>query len=71
MVRASPQRHAHVDGAMKVSKDLLQGVQVSASGGCLGGAKIAQRRGNIGTRAYGRVLKTAQKRLGRRPKPPR
>jgi hypothetical protein len=37
---------------MTVAKDLLQGIG-------LGGAKNAQRRGNIMTRADGRVLKVA------------
>jgi hypothetical protein len=34
-------------------------MQVSVHGGCLGGAEDAQRRGNIGGRAYDRVLETA------------
>jgi hypothetical protein len=34
-------------------------VLVCVRGGCLGGAKDAQCRGNIGTRANGRVLETA------------
>jgi hypothetical protein len=46
---------------MGVSKEVLQGLKVIVRGGCLGGAKDAQRRGNIGTRANGRVLETAQK----------
>jgi hypothetical protein len=41
VVRASPQRKAHVDGAMEVSKYLLQSLQVSVRGGGLGGAKYA------------------------------
>jgi hypothetical protein len=45
---------------MEVSKYLFQSVHVCVRGGCLGGAKDAQRRGNIGTRANGRVLETAQ-----------
>jgi hypothetical protein len=60
VVRAPPpQRHAHVDAAMEVSKDLFQSVQMCVRGGCLGGAKDTQRRENIGTRANGRVQKTA------------
>jgi hypothetical protein len=35
-------------------------MHVSVHGGCLGGAKDAQRRGDIGTRANGRVVETAQ-----------
>jgi hypothetical protein len=59
VVRAPPQSHAHVDGAMEVSKDLFESLHVCVRGGCLGGAENAQRRGEIGTRAYGRVLETA------------
>jgi hypothetical protein len=50
-----PKRQAHVDGAMEVLKDLFESLQVCVRGGRLGGAKDAQRRGNIGTRANGRV----------------
>jgi hypothetical protein len=60
VVRAPPQREAHVDAAMEVSEYLLQGPHVSVSAGCLRGAKDAQRRGNIGARVYGRVLEIAQ-----------
>jgi hypothetical protein len=59
VVRASPQREAHVDSAMEVSKCVLRGLQVSLREIGMGGAKDAQRRGNIGTRAYCRVLETA------------
>jgi hypothetical protein len=45
---------------MEVSEYLLRGMQVSVRGGCLGGANDAQRRGNIGARAYGRVLDIAE-----------
>jgi predicted TIM-barrel fold metal-dependent hydrolase len=45
---------------MKVWKDLLEGLQVSLRGTGRGGAKNAQRRGNIMTRAYCRVLKAAE-----------
>jgi hypothetical protein len=44
---------------METSEYLLEGMQVSVRGGCLGGAKDAQRRGNIGARADGRVLEAA------------
>jgi hypothetical protein len=54
-----PQRHAHVDGAMEVSKDLFHSLLVCVRGGGMGGAEDAQRRGDIGTRADGRVLETA------------
>jgi hypothetical protein len=45
---------------MKVSKYLLQVMQVSLHGNGTGGAKNAQRRGSIGTRAEYRVLKAAE-----------
>jgi hypothetical protein len=45
---------------MDVAKYLFQRLHVGVRGGCLGGAEDAQRRGNIGTRAYGRVLEVAQ-----------
>jgi hypothetical protein len=45
---------------MEVSEDLLHGLHVGVHGGCLGGAKDAQRRGYTGARADGRVLQTAQ-----------
>jgi hypothetical protein len=45
---------------MEVSKDLFQSLHVCVRGGGLGGAEDAQRRGDIGTRAYGRVLETAK-----------
>jgi hypothetical protein len=60
VVRASPQRQAHVNGPMEVSEYRLHGMHVRVRGGCLGGANDAQRRSNIGTRANGRVLKTAR-----------
>jgi hypothetical protein len=60
VVRAPPHGQAHVDGAMDVSKYLLQSMQVGVRGRCLCGAKNAQRRGNMGTRANGRVLETAR-----------
>jgi hypothetical protein len=63
VVRAPPQRQAHVDGAMKVSENLLENLQVGVRGGRLGGAEDAQRRGHIGARANGRVQETAM-RLG-------
>jgi hypothetical protein len=44
---------------MEVPEYLFQGIQMSVRRGCLGGAKDAQRRGNIGARADGRVLETA------------
>jgi hypothetical protein len=59
VVRALPQRKAHVDGAMEVSNDPFHGMHVCVRGGCLGRANDAQRRGNIVTRANGRVLETA------------
>jgi hypothetical protein len=59
VVRAPPQRRSHVDGAMEVSKDLFESMQVCVRGGCLGGAEDAKRRGDIETFAYGRVLETA------------
>jgi hypothetical protein len=55
-----PKRQAHVDVAMEVSKHLFHSMHVCVRGGCLGGAEDAQRRGDIGTRANGRVLETAQ-----------
>jgi hypothetical protein len=54
-----PQRYAHVDGAMEILEYLLHGLKVSARGGCLGGAKDAQGRGDIGACADGRVLEAA------------
>jgi hypothetical protein len=59
VVHAPPKRQAHVDGAMEVSEYILQGLKVSVRGGCLGGAKDAHRRGNIGARANGSVLESA------------
>jgi hypothetical protein len=49
---------------MKVSKDLFQSPQVCVRGGGLGGAEDAQRRGDIGTRADGRVLEAGVDVLG-------
>jgi hypothetical protein len=45
---------------MKVSENLLQSLHVGVRGGGSGGAEDAQRRGNIGARANGRVLEIAQ-----------
>jgi hypothetical protein len=45
---------------MEEAKDLLQGSHVSLRGFGLGRAKDIQRRGNISTRANGRVLKAAE-----------
>jgi hypothetical protein len=50
-VPSPPQRQAHVDSAMEVSKDLLDGVHVNLRGIGMGGAKNAQRSGNTMTRA--------------------
>jgi hypothetical protein len=52
------QRKAYASGAMEVPEYLLQGLHVSVRGGCLGGTKHAQRRGDIGARANCCVLET-------------
>jgi hypothetical protein len=60
VVRASPQRKAHIDSAMEISKDLVEDLHANLRGIGMGGAKSAQRRGNIRTRGDCRVLKAAE-----------